>query len=404
MTVTRRPRVGVVDHLAQPSGAQLAISRLAASLDGTDLYFVFGGDGPMVEAARRNGHGATVVPLGALGGRKIAEISPLRDAVLNSAGLSRSVAATARALHRAGVDVVYTNSLKAHIYGGLAARLIGRPWIAHVRDVLAPPYVPRGLQIALRAFFLAGRPDAVVVNSRATGDALRIRGSVEVIPSGIDPNRVAASGARLDSAHRGPLRLGVLGRLEPWKGQHVALAAVAELRRRGLDVQLVVGGDAAHGSPEYERELRETARRNAITDAVEFVGFVDDPYAFFESVHVALHTSVLPEPFGQVIVEALATGRPVIASHGGGPIEILSGGGAGVLSPPGDPIALAEHVMDIAGDTVRYSRMSDAALDRARAFSIERSATRTQRLITELAGPRLGAPPATSSGGPRHPA
>lgn len=320
-----------------------------------------------------------IVPLGSLGSRKIADISPAADAATHGRELLATVHRTGRALRRHRVDVVYTNSLKAHVYGGMAARALGLPWIAHIRDILQSPYVTPSVRRGLRFYFSAFRPKAVIANSHATAAAAPINRLAHVIPSGIADQRIQTRAVD----QRGST-LGLLGRLEPWKGQHVAVEAVAMLRNEGFEVRLLIGGDAAHGDPAYAGSLKALATTLGVDDSVKFTGFETDPYAFFSRSDLALHTSVLPEPFGQVIVEALATGCPVVASNEGGPVETLRNSGAGLLVAPGQPRILADAIRAALSDPESYAEMSRAAVIRARDFAISRAATDTASVVKSV--------------------
>jgi glycosyltransferase involved in cell wall biosynthesis len=129
------------------------------------------------------------------------------------------------------------------------------------------------------------------------------------------------------------------------------------------------------GEEEYETSLRELIRVLGIEDRVELRGFQDDLPSTVGSLDVVVHCSVLPEPFGQVIVEAMAAGRPVIAAAEGGPLEIIEVGTTGLLHPPGNVDALAETLRSVAADPALRARLSDAGRRAARRYSPERAAT-----------------------------
>ena len=131
------------------------------------------------------------------------------------------------------------------------------------------------------------------------------------------------------------------GRLTSWKGQEVLLKAAARLERRDVCVVLV-GAD--QGRRRYSRRLIALAHRLGIADRVRMVGNCDDMPAAMMLSDVVVHASVEPEAFGRVVIEALAMGRPVIASDLGGPVETVEHGVTGWRVPPGDPDALAAAI------------------------------------------------------------
>lgn len=373
------PSVLVVDHVAQASGGQLAMFRLACRLRGAvEVRFVFLQTGPMVDRARREGFQANVISMGPAAELAIADISPV--AHLASLGPSLLDAVRALAVAARTCDVVYTNSEKAHIVGGSAARLAHRPWVMHARTHLAPPYLPPGLARALRLFLTVSRPAAVIANSEYTAAALPWgRGRAHVIPSGLERRP-----ERAPDPDPGVFTLGLLGRLEAPKGQHVAIAAMPAIVAAFPGARLMIGGDAAHGDPSYAEGLPALAARLGVADNVTMRGFIDDPYAFFRDVHVALITTLIPEALGQVVLEALAVGRPVVAAAKGGPQEILAGAGAGVCVAPGDVAALADAVIALGRDPATRSAMAQAAIARAARYGIDESAERTQAVLASV--------------------
>jgi glycosyltransferase involved in cell wall biosynthesis len=117
---------------------------------------------------------------------------------------------------------------------------------------------------------------------------------------------------------------------------------------------------------------------------VHFLGFRDDVPRLMTFVDLVLHTSVAPEPFGRVIVEAMLAGTPVLATRAGGPVEIVQEPDTGVLVPPGDPEALATAVQDVLSSPNRARAMAQAAQAYARRrFSVEQMQKGVKEAIGE---------------------
>jgi glycosyltransferase involved in cell wall biosynthesis len=132
-----------------------------------------------------------------------------------------------------------------------------------------------------------------------------------------------------------------LGRIAPWKAPDVAVRAVAELRAEGIDATLTMAGGAHFGEKAYARGLQQLAEAEA---GVSVLGHIDDVASLLRDHDVLVHCSTAPEPFGQVIVQGLASGMPVVATNHGGPVEILQEAPTNLLYQPGDPSALARAV------------------------------------------------------------
>ncbi|KES03942.1 glycosyl transferase [Streptomyces toyocaensis] len=189
---------------------------------------------------------------------------------------------------------------------------------------------------------------------------------VGVVPCGVDTDRFTPAGP---VAPRGPLRhrLVQLGRLVPRKGAAVSVAALARLPGTEL---LVVGGpprDRLDDDPEVRR-LRGVARDAGVADRVRFTGGVDPSGvpALLRSADVVLCPADY-EPFGIVPLEAMACGRPVVASAVGGQLDTVADPGTGRLVPPGDPDALAGAVAALLADPA--AREACAVAGRRRVLS-----------------------------------
>ena len=120
------------------------------------------------------------------------------------------------------------------------------------------------------------------------------------------------------------------------------------------------------------------------SDLVHFIPFQKDPSAVFTGLTALLHTSTLPEPFGRVIVEAMAAGTPVIAANDGGVPEIITDGVDGFLAPPGDVTAYLAALRKLLA-RAPDARLSAAAREKVqRQFSIARVRDDFVRLVGEV--------------------
>lgn len=353
----RRPRVTYVDHCAQLSGGEIALLRLLPGVaEHADVTVVLGEPGPLVDELRDAGVVTRVEPLpGGAGSVRKDDVGSALSGVRTVASVLVHVARLTRSLRRDRPDVVHTNSLKAHLYGGLAGRLAGVPVVWHLRDRVAPDYLP-AVAVRLVRIAAAALPSAVVAPSAGTLATLpRTRRAAvrAVLPDPYEPAPV------VPRPHDG-LHVGMVGRLAPWKGQDVFLRALA-LLPAGLPVTAVVVGSPMFGETEYEQQLHELAAELGLADRVAFPGFVQDVPGVLAGLDVLVHASVLPEPFGQVVVEGMAAGLTVVASREGGPGEIVEDGVDGLLVAPGDPQALADVLADVLADPGRRAALGRAA-------------------------------------------
>lgn len=216
--------------------------------------------------------------------------------------------------------------------------------------------------------FCAGLCDGFVVPSQAVADDLVRhfafpRGKVRVIFNGVDVRQLQTEAEAAPPLAKTLPWVVTASRLAPEKDFETLLTAFARLRER-TPARLLIAG---------EGELRETILARAlelgVADDVVLTGFLVNPHALIARADVFVLASH-HEGFGNVIVEALALGVPVVASDApGGPREILRGGADGILVTPGDPVAMADAVSAILNDNVLAQRLAHRGRERVEAFS-----------------------------------
>jgi glycosyltransferase involved in cell wall biosynthesis/GT2 family glycosyltransferase len=377
---SRRLRVAFYGHCAKLSGAEKSFAELLPALHSVDPTVLLGEHGPLEDLLRAQKVPVEVLSLdAALAGTRRGDVPGAAVAPATLARSARYVLALARRLRALQPDVVSTVSLKGALLGGAAGRLAGVPVVWSLVDRIAPDYLP-GAAVALVRVAARLLPTAIVANSHATSQTLPGRREVTAVSAPVD----TAALARLERPRRiGPLRVVMLGRLASWKGQAVFLRAFAEAFPSGEE-EAVVAGSALFGEDTYAAELHDLAQELGIADRVTFTGFVDDIESLLAGVDVLVHASVIPEPFGRVIVEAMAAGVSVVASDAGGPAEIITDGVDGLLCPPGDVAAMARCLRELAGDESRRSRLSLAGRRRAEDFHPEVVARRVEAVFRSV--------------------
>jgi glycosyltransferase involved in cell wall biosynthesis len=286
-----------------------------------------------------------------------------------------------------GVDMVHTNSLKAHVYAGIAARICGIPLVWHLRDSIHESYLPA---TSVRGMRWLGRmlPRKIVTVSRSvarhlTGDAHSQRCAVvyDGLRDGELENLPAPAGAA-----DGDITIGMVGRLTRWKGQHVFLEAAALLSERGLRARFEIVGEALFGEEDYKRELQARCRELGMEPEIHFCGAVNDVSLRIRRWRALVHASISPDPCPNVVLEAMAAGVPVVGSDGGGVPEILEEGRLGWLHPMGDSRALANVLETILQNPQKAAAMAtDARMHAGRVFTASRAAREVEACWAELA-------------------
>jgi glycosyltransferase involved in cell wall biosynthesis len=381
-----RPRVVFVGHVARLSGGEIALLRLLPALTPyVDAHVVLGEDGPLRGRLEQLGVETEVLPIAPrLRDVRRATVRPRGIDMRALVPLPAYTVRLARCLRALRAEVVHTNTLKAALYGGTAGRLARVPVVWHIRDRIAPDYLPKSAVRLVRAAALV-LPTAIVANSQSTLETLPevARSGVlynPVVPDAVTPRLSPRSG---DGRQ---LTIGIVGRLAPWKGQHVFLDAFAGAFR-GTDVRARVVGSPLFGENAYARSLERQAEQLGIRGQVEFRGFREDVWGELAELDVLVHASVSPEPFGQVVLEGMAAGLPVVAAGAGGPTELVTDGTDGLLTPPGDVAALADALRRLRDDRGLRDRLGAAASRRSREFTPERTARRLLEVYREILGP-----------------
>jgi D-inositol-3-phosphate glycosyltransferase len=231
---------------------------------------------------------------------------------------------------------------------------------------------------------------------------------IEIIPCGVDTS-IFHPQDRQQARHRlglpgGPLLL-FIGRLQPLKGIDTLLRCAHDVRQRHDDVQVLIVGGGIDADDLHERQERE--RLHALTRELglgEHVRFIHaQPQEQLAHYYTAADVLVMPshyESFGMVVLEAMACGTPVVASHVGGLASTVLPGQTGFLAPVGDVQAFAWSIEQLISAPALWQSMSEAAYRRAQAYTWPRIMKRTLQLYRELRGQnpaRQGSPSAMAT-------
>lgn len=365
-----------VTHTAELGGAETALLRLTSSLDRDAFvpHVVVMADGPLVGRLRELAIDCVIVDVGSITEVTRKETSSLLRVPRMVGDTRRGARLVADALRAVDTDLAVAHSLKAAVMLASAARRAAVPWVWHLNDRLAADYLPRPAVTAMRALAATG-PRAVIANSHATLATLGRRGRRRAfvaypgLPDSafVDAGRGASTGA-----------VGLMGRIADTKGQLEFVEAARLLGGQRADLRFRIIGAALFADGDYEARVRE-ATAELPAGLVTFTGWADDPGSELRELALLVHASPVPEPFGQVVVEAMAAGVPVIATRGGGVIEILDPHGEGteradgvwvtprgLLARPGDPGALARAISLALEDRVAAARRAATAQVAAR--------------------------------------
>ena len=377
-------RIVFLNPIAQLGGAEVALLDMLASLrqaePSWELHLIASDDGALVERARGLGVSTIVLPFppsiarlgdasaGGPAGNEIGQLKLLNRMLRSSPGIAAYAWKLRKTLRQVAPDVMHTNGFKMHLLGALA-KPRGVPLIWHVHDyVRARPLMARLMKIvSARCSVALANSHSVAADVRAAcGDRLR----VQTIYNGVDTTVFSPRGAGVDldslsglaPVNGSTVRVGMLATLARWKGHETFMRALS-LVPSGLSLRGYIIGDGLYqtdGSQYSLAELKAMARQMGLTDRIGFTGFVDEPAAVMRSLDIVVHASTEPEPFGLVIAEGMACGRAVIASDAGGAAELFDANVNALSHPPGDVIALAQRIEELATKPELRARLGAA--------------------------------------------
>jgi glycosyltransferase involved in cell wall biosynthesis len=378
-----------VNPSAQLGGAELCLLDMMAEVRRVrpewELALLAPSPGPLLERAAALGAEARVLAYPAA----VARLGDSGAGGRAGAALRLLAAAPALAGYRRRLkkliaelqpDVIHANGLKADLLCGSAGGGEPIPVIWHLHDYLGTR--PMAARLARRVARQGGCTLAIANSRSVAEDARVILGAVPVrtMYNALDLSEFSPEGecAKLDAMcgmERAPastLRIGLICTMAWWKGQQDFMRAMAALVKSGAGRAVrgyVIGG------PIYETrsrqfsldELRSLARALGIADRIGFTGFTAQPAAAMRALDIVVHASTEPEPFGRVIVEAQACGKPVVSSSLGGASELITDGETALAYPAGDAAALASRLTELIANADLRRRLAQNGLSSARA-------------------------------------
>jgi glycosyltransferase involved in cell wall biosynthesis len=360
----------VVSYSPLLGGAERLLLDLMPALEGRAALAC--PPGPLADAAAADG-----IEVRGLRPRRL----ELRGSARDRAGAPARIVGQARELRRMlradSPEWLVAWNMRAALSTSLACGRRGPPMLFQHNDFLPPGAAAR----AVRA--VAGGMELVCALSGPVAHDLdptgRLGERLVISHPGVDLDRFQA-----EPQAGGSRNVLVLGALVPWKRPELALEVAARVENARL---LVAGAPIGEQSSALLGRLRARAVRPDLAGRVEFLGALEDPRPALRRAALLLHCADR-EPFGLVLAEACASGRPVVAPAAGGPAEIVDAS-CGRLYPPGDVAAAGRAVTELLDDRVALARLSEGARRRAeQRFDLEASRRRFRQLVERLRATR----------------
>ena len=264
--------------------------------------------------------------------------------------------------------IVHTNTSQV-MPAALAARVLNIPHVWHIREV---PKIHPSLWYLWRLYILNFSQKILCVSTSVKqlfGRSVK----TAVVHDGIDTFLFSP---RAEGNTGDNVRVGMIARINPWKGHDLFIEAAAMVSKKSDDIEFIIAGDARKEYRSIEASLRKKAEEYGIGDKVAFTGFLSQQKTseLINSLDIVIIPTKYTESFGLVAIEAMACGKAVIAPAEGGPLDIIEDGVSGILAPPRKPEAYSKAVLSLLKDKALRERMGREARRKVEEnFTIERT-------------------------------
>jgi glycosyltransferase involved in cell wall biosynthesis len=249
-------------------------------------------------------------------------------------------------------------------------------------------------QFPAMARFFGKRLDAIICISGAVKDNLQARGfdpaKLVTIHNGLDPDRIVVENdaqlikKKLEISENTPV-IGIVGNIREWKGQHVVIEAVSLIKKTHPDIKCLLVGSSSESDKAYRGRIEKMVTDNGLTENIIFTGYQRNVADYVNIMDVVIHASVLPEPFGRVLIEAMALSKPLVGSRSGAVPEIIEDGVTGLMFKPGSVEELAAKIHEMLDNRDRAAQMGKAGLQRLNEkFHIKANIAQTQEVYEKL--------------------
>ena len=354
-----RIKIAILDHSPDLGGAEVAILTLLKKMDRSrfEVTVILPSPGAFLEALQRIDVPVSIIhlPMGLIRLKRGRAFHSFLLLFVSIFYLHFFLLKLCIYLKRNNFQLVLTNTIKAHLYGSIAARLCSIPLVWRFHDILvSPDFNP----FLIKFIVLFGNllPKKILAVSKAAQHHL-IRNGVEkekteVIFNAIDDElfqiKESFKNVREEYHLENTVKLvGCVGRIIPQKGQKVLLSAIPGVIRSYPEIFFLIIGDVFLKEEAYKKELLEIINQYGIEGRVKFTGFRPDIVDVMGSLDVVVFPSIAPEAFPLSILEALSLGKPVIASDVGGIREMIEDRVSGLLVEPNHPEQIAEGILSL---------------------------------------------------------
>lgn len=344
-------RILYVHHSAELYGSDKVLLSLVEGLDKTryEPIVVLPEKGPLMASLGKAGIKTLVLPVARIGRSTMS----LKGILTLPAGILKSIIAFNSAFRGVYIDAVHSNTL-AVLSGALWSKLNGIPHVWHVHEMIVhPPFIRHFFPWILKHF--ASRVICVsdAVRLLLLEDQPCLNDKTVVVRNGIQRNiEVDLSAvARLRNhvdCDNDTILVALVGRINRWKGHSLLVEAADILWRKGIkNIKYLIAGNVPPRQEVFREILLSRIAASPAKETFFLMDYQENVWNIWDACDIAVVPSVEPEPFGMVAIEAMASGKPVIAAAHGGLAEIVIDQQTGLLFKPGDAVELANALEEL---------------------------------------------------------
>ncbi len=283
-----------------------------------------------------------------------------------------------RFIRKNNIKIIHNNQCRDTFYSWLPAKLANAKIIIHHRDSRKLNKVDK--------FFMNHVDTNICISTWQNANLLSLKATL--VHDGIDLRKISSNmvdrNAKPSGSYQNPITVGLVGRIQDNKGQHLFLDAAKIVKETDEKVKFVIIGDTNSGYyKEYYQSLLNQIEDLKLREYVSFEGFIDDLAGIYSKLDISVVTSSR-EAFGMVVIEAMAFSKPVITTNSGGPADIVTDE-TGILVPVNDPESLANAILLLMHHPETRKTMGQAGNKRVKQFfTIEKTLGKIYDVYDEL--------------------
>lgn len=308
-----------------------------------------------------------------LGGKRMTQLTAsIMDYVMNFSPYVIRLLAFA---NKKKVDLIHLNNEPVANMGGIiVAKILGLPCINHVRGA------PLNWDSATARWLYKHLDHFIAVAEWVKRDVMAFDIPINRISTIWDGRELGAYEVKSDRATKraelgmntNQLSIGIVGRINPWKGHIVFIDAAEKVLKRFPDCRFFIIGGATEKFRDYEKELKSIVSAQGLEASILFTGQRSDVPEIMDALDIVVHTTLEADPYPGVVIEGMLVGKPVIATNIGGPSEAIEDYKTGILVPPKKPEVLAEKICELLLNTeLRLSLGKEARKVASERYSID---------------------------------